>query len=157
MTRPDHDHQQPHGPDAQPDPQPVQEPGQQPGQVDIELPYNPRAEFGDPDWREPASDEEAHARTSWLDAQPRSEQDRAWHQRILDSVNEYDPLDEPTERLRLAQLDRGDPEDLAEATEEYRVALAAAQARDREQEARQEQARVRREQQRQRGDGEAEL
>lgn len=28
--------------------------------------YNPAAEYGDPDWREPASDVEAAARTTWL-------------------------------------------------------------------------------------------
>ena len=30
-------------------------------------PFNPAAEYGDPDWREPASDEEATARTAWLE------------------------------------------------------------------------------------------
>ncbi|MDD7967793.1 hypothetical protein [Actinomycetospora lemnae] len=29
-------------------------------------PFNPAADYGDPDWREPASDAEAAARTSWL-------------------------------------------------------------------------------------------
>ena len=29
-------------------------------------PYNPAAEYGDPDWREPASDAEAASRTAWL-------------------------------------------------------------------------------------------
>ena len=33
---------------------------------DPSSPYNPAAEYGDPDWREPASDDEAAARTTWL-------------------------------------------------------------------------------------------
>ncbi|GAA4906538.1 hypothetical protein EV188_103487 [Actinomycetospora succinea] len=34
---------------------------------DETAPYNPAAEYGEPDWREPASDAEAAARTAWLD------------------------------------------------------------------------------------------
>ncbi|GLZ49233.1 hypothetical protein Acsp06_54180 [Actinomycetospora sp. NBRC 106375] len=33
---------------------------------DLSRAYNPAAEYGDPDWREPASDAEATARTTWL-------------------------------------------------------------------------------------------
>lgn len=148
MTRPD-----------QPDElDPPDRPDQQSPRSDLQLPYNPRAEFGDPDWREPESDEEAFARTAWLDSRPRSPQDEAWRQLLLESMAEHDPLDDSTERLRLAQHDPGDPEELAEAEEEYRVAFAAADARDRErEEARQQRERTDREHQRHRGDEEVEL
>lgn len=36
------------------------------GRPDAARPYNPAAEYGDQDWREPASDAEAAARAAWL-------------------------------------------------------------------------------------------
>ena len=44
--------------------------------------FNPAAEFGDPDWREPESDAEAAARTAHLAAQPRDPQTSDWLQRV---------------------------------------------------------------------------
>ncbi len=69
--------------------------------------YNPSAEYGDPDWREPTSDDEAAARTAWLEEntapatgwvrRPRTEAedalDNAGEQAVLsDRAHDHDPV-----------------------------------------------------------------
>ncbi|WP_433786960.1 hypothetical protein ACQPX6_08965 [Actinomycetospora sp. CA-101289] len=69
--------------------------------------YNPGAEYGDPNWREPASDDEAAARTAWLEQnnalapgwvrRPRTEVedalDDAGEQAVLsDRAHDHDPV-----------------------------------------------------------------
>ncbi|MDD7941685.1 hypothetical protein PHK61_25005 [Actinomycetospora lutea] len=60
--------------------------------------YNPAAEYGDPDWREPASDDEATARTTWLgeNTAPAS----GWRSRPLTAVE--DALQDAQERAVLS-------------------------------------------------------
>ena len=90
-------------------------------------PYNPAAEYGDPDWREPESDVEAAARTAHLDAQPRDPETRAWVERVAAiSAEERAEIDAGVE-LTHARATH-DPDEIAEATARCQ---AAARARER--------------------------
>ncbi|MEJ2862594.1 hypothetical protein [Actinomycetospora flava] len=78
---------------------------------DASTSYNPAAEYGDPDWREPASDIEATARTTWLaeSAAPVS----GWRPRPLTAVE--DALQDAQERAVLSdRAHDSDPDAWAE-------------------------------------------
>lgn len=91
-------------------------------------PYNPRAEYGDPDWREPESDDEAAARTAHLEAQPRSPETLGWIERIA-AISEQDrDVIEAGIAMTHAQATH-DPDEIAEATANYQAAVAASYAR----------------------------
>ena len=94
-------------------------------------PYNPAAEYGDPDWREPESDDEAQARTDHLAAQPRDQQTLAWIERLA-AISEQDrALVDAEIALTHAQATH-DPDEIAVAYADYQAELAASYARDRE-------------------------
>ncbi|MEJ2865316.1 hypothetical protein [Actinomycetospora flava] len=78
---------------------------------DASTSYNPAAEYGDPDWREPASDDEAAARTTWLaeNTAPVS----GWRPRPLTAVE--DALQDAQERAVLSdRAHDSDPDAWAE-------------------------------------------
>lgn len=94
-------------------------------------PYNPAAEYGDPDWREPESDDEAAARTAHLDAQPRSPETREWIERVAAiSAEERAEIDAGVE-LTHAQATH-DPDEIADADARYQAALRAREASERQ-------------------------
>lgn len=93
--------------------------------------YNPAAEYGDPDWREPESDDEAAARTAHLAAQPRDPATLAWIERVA-AISETDrALVEAEIALSHAQATH-DPDEIAEAYADYQAELAASYARPRQ-------------------------
>lgn len=94
-------------------------------------PYNPAGEYGDPDWREPESDDEAQARTDHLAAQPRDPKTQEWIERVAAIAEQDRDLVEASLALSRAEATH-DPDEIAEATAEYQAELAAAEARDRE-------------------------
>ena len=124
--------------------------------ADVATSYDPTAEPGDHGWREPASDEEAGARTAWIKAQPRSPESEAFFERVAVAAKQPEPVFDAAERMELARLAH-DPEELAEAQEAYRTELAAAEARERAQRERQHLQRHEQQRQRERGNEEAEL
>jgi hypothetical protein len=110
--------------------------------------YNPGAEYGDPDWREPASDDEAAARTAWLDEntapatgwvrRPPTEAedalDNAGEQAVLsDRAHDHDPVAwaEYQRLLALSELaplsDQPDALDRRQAEEAEEMAVEEAE------------------------------
>lgn len=94
-------------------------------------PYNPAAEYGDPDWREPESDDEAAARTAHLDAQPRDPETQAWVERVAAISAEEKALVDAGIDLEHARATH-DPNEIADAHADYQAALAAMEARERD-------------------------
>ena len=93
-------------------------------------PYNPAAEYGDPDWREPESDDEAAPRTAHLYAQPRDSETQAWVERIAAISQEEKALVDASVELEHARATH-DPGEIVDARADYEAALAALEARDR--------------------------
>lgn len=91
--------------------------------------YNPATEYGDPDWREPESDEEAAARTAHLDAAPRDPETAAWVERVAALSAEEKALIDTGIELEHARATH-DPDEVADARAYYEAALAAMQARE---------------------------
>lgn len=91
-------------------------------------PYNPAADYGDPDWREPESDDEAAARTAHLDAQPRDPETTAWVERIAAISAEEKALIDAGIELEHARATH-DPDEIADAHAAYRAAALCAVGR----------------------------
>lgn len=94
-------------------------------------PYNPAAEYGAPDWREPASDDEAAARTEHLAAQPRDPETQAWIERVAAISAQGRALIDAEIALTHAQATH-DPDEIAEAYADYQAEVAASYARPRQ-------------------------
>ena len=92
-------------------------------------PYNPAAEYGDPHWREPESDDEAAARTAHLDAQPRDPETTAWVERVAAISEQEKALVDAGVDLEHAQATH-DPDEVADAQAAYDAALAEVQAHE---------------------------
>lgn len=92
-------------------------------------PYNPAADYGDSDWREPESDDEAAARTAHLAAQPRDPETTAWVERIAAISEEEKALIDASVELEHARATH-DPDEIAAAHATHQAALAAADARE---------------------------
>jgi len=93
-------------------------------------PYNPTAEYGDPDWREPESDDEAAARTAHLDTQPRDPETTEWVERVAAISAEEQALIDAGVDLEHARATH-DPGEIADARADYQAALAAVEAGER--------------------------